>query len=71
MTREGGDQECLKNELSIAAQLGKNFTPFETKRESSKISKATSEHIVRISNEKGRAKNRLGRLSMAFISMRA
>ena len=60
MTHEGGDQKCLKNELPIAAQLGKSFTPFETKRESSKIFKATSEHIARISNEKGRAKNRLG-----------
>jgi hypothetical protein len=57
MTHEGGDQECLKNELPIAAQQGKNFTPFETRRESSKISKATSEHIARISNEKGQAKN--------------
>src|SRR4029434_9622506 len=41
----------------IAAQQGRNFTPFETNRESSKIFKATSEHIVRISNEKGRANN--------------
>jgi hypothetical protein len=43
MAYEGGDQECLRNALPTAVHPEKSCTRFEMKRESSKISKATSE----------------------------
>ena len=55
---EGGDQECLKNALLTEAQPEKSSTPSEMKRESSRISKPTSERTVRISSRKRRAKNK-------------
>jgi hypothetical protein len=57
MLHKGGDQQCLKNALRTAARPEKSCTPFEMKRESSRISKATSEPMARISSKKRRTKN--------------